>query len=202
MPFIGWLFAGIGGFLLLSGLQGRNPLAELKAALRGENSPGKEAFKVKVAATSGTGPAGSATLDPLGMNTGGSSGALIRPISGPITSGYGMRGNRMHHGVDIPAATNTPIKAAASGVVLTNSYEGGGAGNYVTLKHSGGLYTKYFHMVRRSDLPTGTNVTGGQVIGYVGSTGNSSGPHLHFEVHEGGSGFGNANSVDPRKYIS
>jgi len=112
------------------------------------------------------------------------------PVAGRITSTFGMRRHpilgykRMHGGVDFGARWGTPIHAASSGVV---SYAGrhGGHGNFVRLEHGGGLGTGYAHMSRIAVSP-GTRVQAGQVIGYVGSTGLSTGPHLHFEAYRNG----------------
>ena len=119
----------------------------------------------------------------------GGGGSLLMPVNGHITSGYGMRRHpilgysRLHAGVDFGAAWGSPIVAVASGVV---SFAGrhGGHGNYVRLEH-GGFGTGYGHMSRIAVAP-GTKVQAGQVIGYVGSTGLSTGPHLHYEVYEAG----------------
>lgn len=119
----------------------------------------------------------------------GGGGGLLAPVNGHITSGYGMRRHpilgysRLHAGVDFGAAWGSPIFAVANGVV---SFAGrhGGHGNYVRLDH-GGFGTGYGHMSRIAVAP-GTQVAAGQVIGYVGSTGLSTGPHLHYEVYEGG----------------
>ncbi|MGE3692921.1 MAG: M23 family metallopeptidase [Novosphingobium sp.] len=112
------------------------------------------------------------------------------PVAGRITSGFGMRFHpilryaRMHSGVDFGAAWGSPIHAASDGVV---SYAGrhGGHGNYVRIEHGGGLATGYAHMSRFAVSP-GTRVQAGQIIGYVGSTGLSTGPHLHFEAYRAG----------------
>lgn len=112
------------------------------------------------------------------------------PVAGHITSTFGMRRHpilgyaRMHGGVDFGARWGTPIHAASAGVV---SFAGrhGGHGNYVRLEHGGGLGTGYAHMSRIAVSP-GVRVGAGQVIGYVGSTGLSTGPHLHFEAYRAG----------------
>lgn len=112
------------------------------------------------------------------------------PVAGRVTSYFGMRRHpilgytRMHGGVDFGARWGSPIFAASSGVV---SFAGrhGGHGNYVRLEHGGGLGTGYAHMSRIAVSP-GTRVQAGQVIGYVGSTGLSTGPHLHFEAYRAG----------------
>lgn len=121
-------------------------------------------------------------------------GRLLRPVAGEITSGFGPRAGRMHKGVDIPAAMGTPIHAAETGRVTDTGYEPLGAGNFVKVDHGNGLLTKYFHLSRFATW-RGATVSAGEVIGYVGSTGRSSGPHLHFEVWTGGQ------AVDPTGYI-
>jgi murein DD-endopeptidase MepM/ murein hydrolase activator NlpD len=113
----------------------------------------------------------------------GSSG-LIWPINGTITSPFGPRWGSFHPGIDIGAPTGTPIRAAAEGRVVMASYNGG-YGNYTCIAHSGSLSTCYAH---QSSFATssGATVSQGEVIGYVGSTGFSTGPHLHFEVRVNG----------------
>ncbi len=115
---------------------------------------------------------------------------LTMPVNGRITSSFGMRRHpilgyaRMHAGTDFGAAWGSPIFATANGTV---SFAGrhGGHGNYVRLDHGGGLGTGYGHMSRIAVSP-GQSVRSGQVIGYVGSTGLSTGPHLHYEMYRSG----------------
>lgn len=112
--------------------------------------------------------------------------ALLRPVSGPITSGFGLRlhpifgGYRMHNGIDFDVEAGTPIVASADGTVI-HSGEKGGYGLTVMVEHGGGFVTLYAHM-RRIGAPLGRTIRAGEVIGWVGSTGHSTGPHLHFEV--------------------
>ena len=110
---------------------------------------------------------------------------LRDPLPGhSVTDSFGTRrDDTFHGGIDIGAPAGTPILAAADGVVLQSGWLDGGAGNGVILLHEQGWETRYFHMVS-ADLPvaTGDSVLAGQVIGNVGSTGDSTGPHLHFEV--------------------
>ena len=122
-----------------------------------------------------------------------SSSGLIWPVSGPVTSGFGFRWGRMHEGIDIGAASGTPIHAAAGGTVIWAGWLGG-YGNLVVIDHHNSLATAYGH---QSALATavGASVSQGQVIGYVGSTGHSTGPHLHFEVRVNGT------PVDPLGYL-
>ncbi len=109
-----------------------------------------------------------------------------------ISSGFGMRNHpilgysRMHAGVDFAAPTGTPIYAAGNGTVASAGWHRG-YGNYIRIRHNGTLQTAYGHLSRfASGISTGTRVSQGQVIGYVGSTGLSTGPHLHYEVIENG----------------
>ncbi|MFB0873768.1 MULTISPECIES: M23 family metallopeptidase [unclassified Sphingobium] len=117
-------------------------------------------------------------------------GVLSSPVSGRMSSGFGMRRHpilgytRMHAGIDFAARYGSPIYAVTDGVV---AYAGrhGGHGNYVRIQHGGGLATGYAHMSRIAAVP-GQRVRQGQVIGYVGSTGLSTGPHLHYELYRNG----------------
>jgi murein DD-endopeptidase MepM/ murein hydrolase activator NlpD len=123
-------------------------------------------------------------------------GQMIMPINGRLTSGFGYRRHpilgyrRLHTGLDIAAPTGTPIRAAATGTV---NYSGRnrGYGNYVRINHGSGMQTAYAHM-SRIVASNGARVQQGQIIGYVGSTGLSTGPHLHYELIRGGQ------KVDPR----
>jgi murein DD-endopeptidase MepM/ murein hydrolase activator NlpD len=119
---------------------------------------------------------------------GQSRGAFQRPVAGArLTSSFGMRLHpllgytRFHRGVDYGAAMGTPIVAVTDGVVSFSGWHGG-HGNFVQIKHGGGLATGYGHMSRIA-AHVGERVRQGEVIGYVGSTGMSTGPHLHFEVY-------------------
>lgn len=121
---------------------------------------------------------------------GESRGALSRPVNGAITSGFGMRRHpilgysRMHSGLDFKASYGTPIYAVTDGTVAFAGRKGG-YGNFVQLNHGGGLASGYGHMSRFA-VSAGTRVRRGQIIGYVGSTGLSTGPHLHYELYRGG----------------
>ncbi len=117
-------------------------------------------------------------------------GGMQAPVPGRITSNYGLRMHpvlgysRMHRGIDFRASHGTPIVATTDGRV-TRAGWAGGYGRQVRLSHSGGLSTSYSHMSRISVQP-GQSIKRGQVIGYVGSTGLSTGPHLHYEVYRNG----------------
>ncbi|ACB86452.1 peptidoglycan DD-metalloendopeptidase family protein [Natranaerobius thermophilus] len=109
----------------------------------------------------------------------------INPSSGRFTSGYGPRGAGFHSGVDFAAPRGTPVRAAASGTVTFSGYKGG-YGNLIVIEHSGGYETYYAHN-SENHVQEGQQVNRGDVIGLVGSTGRSTGAHLHFEIHRHGS---------------
>jgi len=121
------------------------------------------------------------------------SGTFIWPINGAFTSPFGMRWGRLHAGVDLAAPEGTPIRAADSGRVVLLGWTGG-YGNYTCIAHGGSLSTCYAHQSRYG-TSMGASVGQGQVIGYVGNTGNSTGAHLHFEVRINGT------PVDPMGYL-
>jgi murein DD-endopeptidase MepM/ murein hydrolase activator NlpD len=106
-----------------------------------------------------------------------------------ISSGFGNRYHpilhrfRHHDGIDFEAAYGTPVRATADGMVAKISYEADGYGNYLELRHANGIRTRYGHLSRyAAGLHVGERVTQSQTIGYVGSTGLSTGPHLHYEL--------------------
>ncbi len=109
----------------------------------------------------------------------------IWPAQGNLTSGFGKRFNRPHNGIDIAAPIGTPIIAAASGVVVFAGWSNKGLGHQVTLRHPDGNLTVYGHN-QRLLVTSGQNVERGQQIAEMGSTGYSTGPHLHFELHRQG----------------
>jgi murein DD-endopeptidase MepM/ murein hydrolase activator NlpD len=115
------------------------------------------------------------------------------PASGPVTSEFGYRWGRLHAGIDIGAGYGAPIRAAKGGVVIFSGVQNG-YGNVVIIDHGGGFTTLYGHQSRIA-IGDGADVDAGQVIGYVGSTGHSTGPHLHFETRVGGS------PQNPRRYL-
>jgi len=122
------------------------------------------------------------------------SGSFIWPVNGPITGSFGEnRGDHIHAGIDISAPSGTAIRAVASGTVALAGWTGG-YGNYTCVQHGGGLSSCYAHQ-SSIGVSVGQSVSQGQVIGAVGSTGNSSGPHLHFEIRSGGS------PVSPLSYL-
>lgn len=115
-----------------------------------------------------------------------------QPVRGyAINSKFGMRrlggepGARQHKGVDIAAPKGTSVYGAAEGVILRIGYDAGGYGNFIEMRHPNGMTTLYGHL-SRVDVASGDRIAPGQRIGLVGTTGYSTGPHLHFEVRRDG----------------
>ncbi|MDJ0746855.1 MAG: LysM peptidoglycan-binding domain-containing M23 family metallopeptidase [Xenococcaceae cyanobacterium MO_167.B27] len=119
----------------------------------------------------------------------------IWPARGTFTSGFGWRWGRMHKGIDIAAPIGTPILAAASGEVISAGWNRGGFGNLVKIRHSNGSVTLYAHN-NRIYVRRGQRVKQGQQIAEMGSTGFSTGPHLHFEIRPNG-----RHSVNPMAHL-
>jgi murein DD-endopeptidase MepM/ murein hydrolase activator NlpD len=130
---------------------------------------------------------------------GGGNGRFFRPVNGSVTSGFGARnhpilgGSRTHSGIDIAAPSGAPVKAADGGVVVIAG-SNGGYGNWTVIDHGEGLATAYAHQ-SSIGVSVGKRVGRGDVIGRVGSTGASTGPHLHFEVRV------NGNPVNPMAWL-
>ncbi len=149
----------------------------------------------RLAALANTGGGGSSSAAPPTRRSSG----FQWPVSGSITSSFGYRTHpvlgyqRLHAGTDFGAPAGAPIVAADGGVVVTAGWLGG-YGNTVVISHGGGIATLYGHQSRLA-VGVGARVRRGQVIGYVGSTGMSTGPHLHFEVRV------NGGPVDPVRYL-
>lgn len=139
--------------------------------------------------------AGSAASAEAGSSTG-----AHRPVVGRVSSEFGMRTHpvtgvrKSHTGIDFAAPTGTPIEAAAAGTVTFAGVRGG-YGNLVIVDHGDGTETRYAHQ-HRIDVGVGQQVQRGQQLGTVGSTGMSTGPHLHFEVRRDGT------PIDPRPWLS
>lgn len=140
----------------------------------------------------------------------------IQPVRAPIVSGFRTSQRPGHDGVDLGAARGTPILVASAGVVIIarcnvkpvsygcdrdGSPTTPGCGWYVDVRHAGDVITRYCHMRARPTVVVGQQVSTGQVIGYVGSSGHSSGPHLHLEVHLGGDR-GESGAVDPVRFLA
>ena len=122
------------------------------------------------------------------------------PVSGRISSGFGQRTHpvtgqtRQHEGIDIAAGEGTPVRARASGEVIRSGHTPT-RGNFVELRHDDGFETRYFHLQSRPTLTQGDTVSPGDTLGNVGSTGRTTGPHLHYEIWKDGK------ALDPRKYV-
>jgi murein DD-endopeptidase MepM/ murein hydrolase activator NlpD len=126
-------------------------------------------------------------------------GGWVRPVPGEVVSPFGPRGGKLHAGVDLDARKRTPIKAATAGTVIVARCDGStaavrpcdqdgspsvpGCGWFVDLQHADGIITRYCHMIVRPIVAVGQEVAAGQQIGWSGTSGHSSGPHVHFEVH-------------------
>ena len=142
-----------------------------------------------------------------------SGGAWQLPVGAGLISGFRTLERPSHDGVDLSAPRHTPILAAAAGTVIRvvcNVSAGscdvdgnrtlGGCGWYAEVLHAGNVITRYCHLVRRPSVAVGQQVAKGQLLGYVGTSGSSSGPHLHFEVHAG-SPATKANAVNPATFL-
>lgn len=119
--------------------------------------------------------------------------SLINPVSGTISSYYGWRSGRMHTGIDVAGPTGTPMYAAAGGTVVSAGYAGS-YGNLVVISHGNGIQTYYAHCSALY-VTAGQTVSQGECVGARGSTGNSTGPHLHFEVRVNGV------TQNPKNYV-
>jgi murein DD-endopeptidase MepM/ murein hydrolase activator NlpD len=124
-----------------------------------------------------------------------SASGFIWPISGPVTSEYGPRWGGFHPGIDIAGPNGGAIVAARSGTVIYSQFNDGGYGNMIVIDNGGGYATAYAHQSKLG-VSVGQSVSQGQVIGYEGSTGFSTGPHLHFEIRVDGS------AQNPRNFLA
>jgi peptidoglycan DL-endopeptidase CwlO len=156
--------------------------------LEGDISDLEEEIQEQLAAASGTTPL---AAGPVRQG----SGSMIWPVDGPVTSPFGPRWGRMHNGIDIAAPSGTPIRAVDDGTVVLVQSEAtsGGYGNFTCIDHGGGLASCYAH--QSSQTVTSGGVSQGDVIGYVGCTGNCFGDHLHFEIRVNGV------ATDPFAYL-
>jgi murein DD-endopeptidase MepM/ murein hydrolase activator NlpD len=144
------------------------------------------------ASDSGSAPPGETATDGSSAPS-GPPASFIWPVSGPITSPFGMRWGTLHPGIDIGVPSGTPIHAAAAGKVIWCGWMSG-YGNLVMIDHGGGLASLYGHQTRVA-VSCGESVAQGQLIGYSGCTGFCTGPHVHFEIRVNGS------PVDPLGYL-
>jgi murein DD-endopeptidase MepM/ murein hydrolase activator NlpD len=161
--------------------------------------PGTAAAVRRLQAAAGIavdGKVGSGTLGALrrnrpasGVSSGGPSPSgsfrLLRPVAGAMGDGFGYPGGRRHDGVDFPEPAGTPVGAAGRGTVAFAGWNSGGYGNLIVIQHRLGYQTWYAHL-SAFEVSQGAAVAGGVVIGRVGTTGRSTGPHLHFELRHNG----------------
>lgn len=139
------------------------------------------------------------------------------PVRGTVTSGFQTADRPGHNGVDIAVPRNTPVRAATAGVVIVatcNAHTGGrvyscdrdggadvrGCGWYVDILHAGNVSTRYCHLEQSPFVAVGQRVAAGEILGLAGSSGHSSGPHLHFEVHVNGDG-SRTGAIDPVSFL-
>lgn len=160
-------------------------------------------------------PCGPGEFGPVPVAPGG----WVQPINAYVVSPYGQRDGRLHAGVDLgyPGVRGQPIRAAAAGVVQTAHCDAStgncdidgspntpGCGWMIDIIHPNHVATRYCHLIRQPYVTAGQTVTAGQVIGLVGTSGHSSGPHLHYQVHTGvpsGGRPSNDNSTDPVRFM-
>ena len=136
------------------------------------------------------GVAGHATLRALATPLLHSPIPLVWPVLAPVGDGFGPRGHAFHAGIDLLAPRGTPVLAAGPGTVTWAGRRAGGWGRLVVVRHPDGVRTLYAHLAS-IDVRVGDEVSGGAILGRVGSSGNASGPHLHFEVRVHGA------AIDP-----
>lgn len=181
----------VGIFLVYSGVKDVPVVEGLRDLLQGRLPAGRPPVKTSfLPLTIVSGGSGGPGIEGGG---GGKAAGWVRPVSGPVTDVFGSRGGK-HRGIDIGAKTGTPVVAAFPGRVIWSMWSGT-AGNYVRIAHSGGITTGYMHLSKRL-VSIGEKVSAGQTIGQVGSTGDSDGPHLHFEVVV------NGRHVNPATFVS
>ena len=177
--------------------------AQIAAQKKAEEEARKKAAAAAAAAAANKNNGSNASTNTstnTSTSNGGGSGGYLWPLAGytRVTSPFGYRncpfhGQELHGGCDIPAPGGTPIRAAKGGVVVISTY-GSSYGNYVAIAHSDGSRTMYCHQSQRA-VSAGQTVSQGQVIGYVGSTGSSTGNHLHFELWTSSSSSSRVNPV-------
>ncbi|MFG2048337.1 M23 family metallopeptidase [Micromonospora sp. NPDC048935] len=161
-------------------------------------TPSVSATPSPVATSASPAPAKTATAKakPKPKKTSRPTPAWVNPMPGAaVTSCYGQRWGTLHAGIDLALPSGTPIRAAAAGTVTQAGDAADGYGNSVFIDHGNGYLTHYAHQSRIA-VTVGQKVKAGQVIGYEGATGDATGPHLHFEVHQG-----MWNQIDPAPFM-
>ena len=164
--------------------------ATLSSLIRSRQLAAEAAAAASVSSSSSGGGGGAAASAPAAKVSGS---GMAWPANGSVTSGFGYRWGALHAGIDIANGIGTPIRAAKAGTVILAGWNGG-YGNAIVIDHGGGLSTLYGHMTRLR-ATEGQRVDQGDLIGDMGSTGNSTGSHLHFETRVGGG------AQDPTRFL-
>jgi murein DD-endopeptidase MepM/ murein hydrolase activator NlpD len=183
-------------------IQAREDEARRQAAAQAEAARRAAAPPSTVPASSGASPATGAgttgttspgATPPTTVTRPPTSGGLIWPVAGSVSSEFGPRWGAMHSGIDIWAPIGTSVVAAKGGTVISTGFSGG-YGNLVLIDHGGGFVTAYAHLSAIS-VASGQSVGQGQLVGAVGCTGSCTGPHLHFETRVNGA------AQNPRSFL-
>ncbi len=175
--------------------------AEEEAARRAAEGGGNPGGGGGAPAPGGGGGGGGGVAPPPPGGGGGGSNGWMYPTAGfYVSEGFRPPGRPDHTGIDLATGCGTPIFAAAEGTVAMTYWDGGGGGNMVTINHPNGWQTRYAHMIGWAVVGQGSYVSAGQVVGYVGNTGASTGCHLHFEMRPNQDN-GWYDFVDPAWYI-
>ena len=164
--------------------------ATLSSLIRSRQLAAEAAVAASASVSSSGGGGGAARSAPAAKVSGS---GMAWPANGSVTSGFGYRWGALHAGIDIANGIGTPIRAAKAGTVILAGWNGG-YGNAIVIDHGGGLSTLYGHMTRLR-ASEGQRVDQGDLIGDMGSTGNSTGSHLHFETRVGGG------AQDPTRFL-
>jgi len=172
----GWDVAALQFKLAIHGF----PSGPMDGALGGRTAAAISRFQ-RWAGIPADGVAGRGTMRKLRRGIPRSPVSLLRPVDAAAGDRFGPRGNRFHAGLDFPAASGTPIRSAGRGTVTFAGYDASGWGNLVIISHRFGLKSFYAHL-SSIGVRSGQSVGAGVRIGRVGSTGRSTGPHLHFEL--------------------
>jgi peptidoglycan hydrolase-like protein with peptidoglycan-binding domain len=185
----GWDVAGLQFLLARQGF----PSGSIDGGLGGRTDRALRRFQAW-AGLPADGVAGRATLRALNRPSPQSPLRLAQPVSAPVGDRFRFRGSRLHAGLDFPAPSGTAVVAPRSATVAQVGYDGAGWGNFVVLQHGSGVRTLFAHLSSTA-VRRGQAIAQGRLVGRVGSTGGSTGPHLHFEVFVRGA------NVDPLRAI-
>ena len=185
----GWDVAGLQFLLAKQGF----PSGSIDGGLGGKTDRALRRFQAWAGLPS-DGIAGRATIRRLKRPSPQSPVRLGRPVNAPVGDRFMFRGSRLHAGLDFTAPSGTAVVAPRSGTVATVGYDPAGWGNFIVIKHGSGVRTLFAHLSSTA-VHRGSRVGRGRLIGRVGSTGGSTGPHLHFEVFVRGA------NVDPLRAI-